>query len=100
VAAQQARRSQTLGAVWNAMRATGRSLGKILHQLWLEVIGAVFLAMAAMGGIAMVHEYAKFAAGRATISRVAIAACFTLAFGWFGMSSFWRVKRSNSKQRT
>ena len=97
VAGQQARRSRTLAAIWTGMRTTGRTFGKIAHHLWLEVTGAVFLAMAAMGGVAAVREYTKFAAGHATRGRVALAACFTLTFGWFGLSSFWRVKRSSKR---
>jgi hypothetical protein len=40
-----------------------------------------------------VKEYGKYHAGRAGPGRVAVAICFTVAFGWFGVSSFWRVKR-------
>jgi len=99
VASQQARRNRTLGAVWSAMGATGRSMSKVLHHLWLEVIGALFLAMAAMGGVSAAHEFVEFRAGRAAVSHVAIAGCFTVAFAWFGISSFMRVKKSNSKRR-
>jgi len=31
------------------MRASARSFGRVLHQLWLEVTGFTFLAMAAVG---------------------------------------------------
>lgn len=97
VAGQQAGRNRTLGAVMGAVRTTARSFGRVLHQLWLEVTGAVFLAMAAIGGIALVREYTKYTAGRATAGRVAIAICFTLAFAWFGLSSFWRVRRKSQR---
>jgi hypothetical protein len=73
-----------------------RSFGRALHQLWLEVIGTLFLAMALFGAIALVREYMNYSAGRTTTSRLAIAICFTLTFAWFGLSSFWRVRR---KQR-
>jgi hypothetical protein len=97
VAGQQAGRSRTFTAVMSGVRATGRSFGLAAHQLWLEVTGTVFLAMAAFGGVAGVREYMKYAAGRATVGRVAIAFCFTLAFAWFGLSSFWRVKRRSQR---
>ena len=100
VAEQQAGRSRTLSAILGAVRTTVRSFGRALHHLWLEVTGTIFLVMAAFGAATLVREYMKYESGHATASRVAIAMCFTLAFGWFGISSFWRVKKSGSKQQS
>jgi hypothetical protein len=80
-------------ALSSAAATMGRSFGRILHQLWLEVTGLVFLLMAASGGVGAAHEYVKYRAGQAGLGRVAIAICFTLTFVWFGVSSFWRVRR-------
>jgi len=93
VASQQARRSRVVRAASGAVTTTARAFGKVLHQLWLEVTGLVFLVMAASGGVAWVHEYAKYQAGRVGFARVAVAICFTVTFAWFGMSSFWRVRQ-------
>jgi hypothetical protein len=95
VAGQRAGRNRTFNAVMTGVRTTARSFGRAAHQLWLEVTGAVFLAMAAFGGVAGVREYMKYAAGRATAGRVAIAVGFTLTFAWFGLSSFWRTRRKS-----
>jgi hypothetical protein len=97
VVRDMASRSRRVNAAMSAVRATARSFAHILHLLWLEVTGTVFLAMAAFGGIAFVREYAKYAAGRATAGRLAIAICFTLTFAWFGLSSFWRVRRKSQR---
>src|SRR6516164_3951423 len=99
VVRDMAGRSRRVNAAIKALRATGRSFAHILHLLWLEVIGTVFLAMAGIGGIALAREYAKYAAGRATAGRVALAVyvCFTLTFAWFGLSSFWRVHRKSQR---
>jgi hypothetical protein len=99
VARGMAARSPRVNAVMRAARATARSVAHILHLLWLEVTGTVFLAMAGVGGIALAREYAKYAAGRATAGRFAIAVyvCFTLTFAWFGLSSFWRVHRKSQR---
>ena len=97
VAGQQAGRNRTLNALWGAVRTTGRSFGRAAHHLWLEVTGTVFLAMAAFGAAAGIREYTQYAAGRTTAGRVAIAVCFTLAFAWFGLSSFWRVRRKSPR---
>jgi len=93
VAGQQARRSRIVRAATSAVSTAARALGRVLHQLWLEVMGLVFLLMAASGGAAVAHEYAKYQAGKAGFGRVAVAICFTLTFVWFGVSSFWRVRR-------
>ncbi|HZQ21207.1 MAG TPA: hypothetical protein VFA89_00115 [Terriglobales bacterium] len=99
VAAQQASRSRTAGAVLQGARTTLTHFGRVLHQLWLEVTGFVFLALAGIGGLAGVREFAKFEAGKAGAgSRLAVAICFCLTFAYFGLSSFWRV-RKKSKRR-
>ena len=98
VAQQQAGRSRIFTAIMGAIRTTGRSFGRAAHQLWLEVTGAVFLTMAAFGGIALVRECMKYENGRTTAVRVALVVCFTAAFAWFGLSSFWRVRRKSQRQ--
>ena len=96
VAARQAGRYRTFGALMKAGRTTATHFARILGQLWLEVTGFVFLAMAGIGGIALSREFAKYQAGKAGPGRVAIAACFCLVFGYFGLSSFWRVRRKKA----
>lgn len=93
LAGEHVERSQTIRAATEAARTTARAFGRVLHQLWLEVTGFVFLAMAGLGGVAAAHEVAKYQAGRVGSGRVAIAICFTIAFAWFGISSFWRVRK-------
>jgi len=93
VARQQAGRSRTVRAITAAAATTARAFGKVLRQLWLEVTGLVFLVMAASGGAAVAHEYAKYQAGQIGFGRVAVAICFTVTFAWFGVSSFWRVRQ-------
>ena len=99
VAGRHARRSRVLNAAIGAARTTVRSFAHTLHQLWLEVIGTVFLAMAAFGAMALVREYMKYHSGHTTPGRLSIVICFTAMFAWFGVSSFWRVRKS-SKQRS
>ena len=97
VAGDQAGRSRTLSAVLSAISTTVRSFARAARQLWLEVTGTVFLSMAAFGAAALVREYLKYEAGRTTAGRVAIAVCFTLTFAWFGLSSFWKVRRKSPR---
>lgn len=93
-AAQLLERSRTGSAVLAGIRATARSFGRVLHQLWLEVTGFMFLAIAVIGAMAGIREYGKYQSGHAAgPGRLALAVCFTVSFIWFGVSSFWRVKR-------
>ncbi|HSY66318.1 MAG TPA: hypothetical protein VK829_17115 [Terriglobales bacterium] len=93
VISQQAGRSRTVGAVTKAGRATAAHCGRVLGQLWLEVTGFVFLALAGIGVLAFVREYNRYQAGHTTSSRAMLAICFAGLFGWFGVSSFWKVRR-------
>jgi hypothetical protein len=98
VAGEQAGRSRTVNALWRAARTTARSFGHVLHQLWLEVAGVIFLIMALSLGGKTAQEYGKYHAGQVGPGRVALAVGFTLAFAWFGLSSFWRAHKK--KQRS
>src|SRR3954468_3549801 len=91
IVAQHAGRTRTLGAVLKGARATATHFGRVLHQLWLEVTGFVFLALAFIGAGAFFREYARYQAGQTTAGRVAVAIVFTMTFTWFGATSFWRV---------
>jgi len=96
IAARHAAKSRTGAAVLSGARATARSFGRVAHQLWLEVTGFTFFVLAVIGGIAGFREYAKYQAGLADgPGRVILAACFTATFAWFGVSSFWRVRKKN-----
>jgi len=93
VATAQAKRSRTVRAATHAAVTTAKAFGRVLHQLWLEVTGVIFLLMALSFAGATVKEYGKYHAGQAGLGRVAVAICFTVTFAWFGVSSFWRVKK-------
>lgn len=91
----QLRRTRTFDAIVKGGRATAVHFARIFHQLWLEVTGFVFLALSAFGALALAHEWTKYEAARTNSSRVVLAICFTLIFGWFGLTSFWRVRKKN-----
>jgi hypothetical protein len=94
VAGQQIARSRTGGALLKGLRASANSFGKVLHQLWLEVTGFTFLAIAGIGAITGFREYSKYHTGQeAGPGRLLLSVCFTLSFGWFGLSSFLRIRR-------
>jgi hypothetical protein len=92
--AQTMGRSRRGRAMLAGVRAVARSFGLVLHQLWLEVTGFTFLAIAGIGALAGMREYGKYQSGHAAgPGRLVLAVCFTVSFIWFGVSSFWRVKK-------
>jgi hypothetical protein len=93
VATQQAKRSRTVRAATHAAATTAKAFGRVLHQLWLEVTGVVFLIMALGLGAGSVREYGKYHVGQAGPGRMALAIVCTVVFAWFGVSSFWRVRK-------
>jgi hypothetical protein len=95
MAAQRAGRNRMFTAVLHAGRTTAVHFGRVLHQLWLEVTGFVFLALAGIGVVAFFREMAKYQAGKEGPARTIAATVFTLVFAWFGVTSFWRVRHKH-----
>ncbi len=96
-AGQQVGRSRTFRAVAGAVRTTARSFTRAAHQLWLEIMGLLFLLMAFSFSVAIVKEYGKYHAAGAGVGRLAIAIGVALTFAWFGLSSFWRARRRSQR---
>jgi hypothetical protein len=92
IAGQQVKKSRTYSAVLKGAKATLGHFGAVMHQLWLEITGFIFLAFAGVGSIAFVREYAAYHVSRGSSGHVALAAGFTVMFAWFGITSFWRAR--------
>src|SRR5215813_2998859 len=84
-------RSKTGNALLQAGKSTAVRVGNILHLLWLQVTGFVFLSIGIIAGFACYREYFQYQAGKVGPGRAILAACVTLMFAWFGVSSFWRA---------
>jgi hypothetical protein len=97
VAGQQVQGSRTFNALMGAARTTFRSFARAMHQLWLEVTGVIFLLMALSFAGATFKEYGKYHSGQAGPRRLELAIFCTVAFAWFGLSSFWKVRRKSSR---
>jgi hypothetical protein len=65
---------------------------RILHRLWLEVSGAVFLGLAAFGGMSVWREWRDFRSGAAPWEFL-LALGFVVMMGSFGVYSFFRARR-------
>lgn len=89
----KAQRNRLGGAVLSGVRATAASLGKVLHILWLEVTGFIFLCLGLIGLGAAVHEYHKYGMGLGNLNKIWAAGLFAVLFAYFGITSFWRARR-------
>jgi hypothetical protein len=89
-------RSRFGGAVLSGVRATVASVGSVLHVLWLEVTGFIFLCLGLMGAGAGVREYHRYGLGSGNLNKIWAAGIFTALFAYFGISSFWRARRKRT----
>ncbi|HEV8525379.1 MAG TPA: hypothetical protein VGQ71_12840 [Terriglobales bacterium] len=93
VAGSMARRSRYWRVAVAGAQALAGSLGRVLHLLWLEITGLMFLVFAVVGGLAAHRAYQEYATGKVGSGRLVAALCFSVVFAWFGVSSFWRARR-------
>ena len=64
-----------------------------LHQLWLEVIGALFIALAVIFALSAFQEYRKLATSQGGAWIVVSAVLLSLATLGFGIHSFWKARK-------
>jgi len=72
--------------------AFSKAVGHVLHMLWLEVTGFVFLCFSIIGGFALYREYPGLRAGNVSQGRFGVTLLFSLMFVYFGLNSFWRAR--------
>ncbi len=65
---------------------------RILRQLWLEVTGAIFLALAAFGVPSALREWRLLQEG-GSLYRFATTIVFIAMMAGFGIFSFWKSRR-------
>ena len=95
VAVRRAGQNRRLSALGRAGRVTFTHFRRVLGLLWLQVTGFFFLALALLGGGALWDEYPKYQAGKIGGARLLLAGAFMLLFVYFGVSSFWRVRKKS-----
>jgi hypothetical protein len=93
VAGRRSGENRWVRAFYRAGKVTLGTVGRVLHVLWLEVTGLLFLALAVIGGAAAVRAYHHYTAGAEGLAKPALAAVFALVFAYFGVTSFWRSRK-------
>jgi len=79
-----------------ARRHFGDSLARIwriLRSLFHEVMGFLFLVMAAWGAIWILRTVPRFDGDGETLFKIVLVGVFVLMMGSFGVTSFWRARR-------
>jgi hypothetical protein len=71
---------------------TLRNIGRILHRLWLEITGSLFLGMAAFGSLSAWKEWKAYQDGGEMWKPVA-SISFVLIMAAFGIHSLFRARR-------
>ena len=97
VAGRKTGENRWIRAFYRAGRVTLGSVGRVLHVLWLEVTGLLFLTLALVGAGAAVREYHRYANGTTGAGKMLLAAAFALTFLYFGVSSFTRSRGKSGK---
>lgn len=93
VAGRKTGENRWLRALYRAGSVTVQSVSRVLHVLWLEVTGLMFLLFALIGGAAAMREYHRHASGSGSAGKMMLAAFFAVLFTYFGVTSFWRSRR-------
>jgi hypothetical protein len=93
IAVRGASHSRLLRAGYTAVQTTARSVGRILHLIFLQIAGLFFCLFALGFASRIPRTYHDQVAGRHGPERVYLLVIFTVVFGWFGVSSFWRARK-------
>jgi len=96
----QARSNPVARGVAKGAFVFGKKLGHVLHLLFLEMTGFLFICVSLGLAGAARKEWVLYAAGDHAPDRVfklGVAVLFTVMFFYFGVSSFFRAKRKAKK---
>jgi hypothetical protein len=77
-----------MSQIWHALRFTLR----VLHRLWLEVTGTLFLGLAMFGTVSAWKEWNAYPQNGLLWKPVA-AICFVVMMAGFGIYSFLKARR-------
>ncbi len=93
IAVRGASQSRLLRAGYAAVQATFQSLWRVVHVLWLQIVGVFFCLFALGFALRIPPTYRDQLAGKHGPGRVYLLGVLTVLFAWFGLSSFWRARK-------
>ena len=77
----------------SAAKTVGASAKHASHLLWLQVTGSFFVFFAVIGAMAATREYQRWQAAEIGSGRFYAAMFFSIAFAYFGVSSFRQARK-------
>jgi hypothetical protein len=92
-AAREAGKSRLFRAAYMGVRTALHSLGRVIHQAFLQLTGLVFCLFAVEFALRIPGTYCDQLAGRHGPYQLYLLAFFTVIFAWFGITSFWRTRK-------
>ena len=91
------RNSKIFGGLKSGASAFFSSIMAVLHVLFLEVSGIIFLFFSVAIVGEFFREYKKYEMHQVGVHRVILAGAVSTMFLYFGLSSFWRARRRRSR---
>jgi hypothetical protein len=68
---------------------------KALHQLWLELVGGIFLTLGVVLVLAAIQEYRKYlGAPEIGTGRFLLVLLSSVVMLFFALESFWKARKS------
>jgi hypothetical protein len=89
---QGANRNRFLRAGMAACRTTLQAVGRVMHILFLQIVGIFFCIFALSFAVHIPRTYHEEVAGHHGQEKTILLTSLCILFGWFGASSFWRAR--------
>ncbi len=93
IAVRGASNNRVLRAGHSAVQTTFHSIRRVVHILWLQMVGVLFCLFAVVFAARLPSVYQDHVAGKHGPGRVYLLVAMALMFAWFGVSSFWRARK-------
>jgi hypothetical protein len=89
---QGANRNRFLRAGMAGCRTTLLAVGRVMHILFLQIVGIFFCIFALGFAVRIPHAYQEQVASHHGQEKTILLTSLCILFGWFGASSFWRAR--------
>jgi hypothetical protein len=86
-------KNRFLRAGYLGIRTACHSLARVIRLCFLQITGLVFCLFAVEFALRLPGTYREQLAGRHGPRELYLLALFTVAFAWFGVTSFWRARK-------